>query len=111
MPTVVNNVETLSWAPYIVENGGTKYAGGGYKVPKPDLPPELAKTLKDRTVEFGGRRLFSISGDVARPGVYEVPIGIPLRHVVANMEYCGGIAGGKALKAVATSGPVVVRTS
>ncbi len=105
MPTVVNNVETLSWAPFIVENGGAKYAGSGYKVPKTDLPAELAKTLKDRTVEFSGRRLFSISGDVNRPGVYDVPIGIPLRHLVMNMEYCGGVAEGKDLKAVATSGP------
>ena len=98
-PTVVNNVETLAWAPSIVVNGGAGYAGGGYKVPADDLPPGLKK------VEFAGKRLFSISGDVARPGVYEVPIGIPLRTLVEDGRYCGGVTGRRAVKAVATSGP------
>jgi NADH:ubiquinone oxidoreductase subunit F (NADH-binding) len=50
-----------------------------------------------------GKRLFSISGDVARPGVYEVPTGIPLGELID--DYCGGMADGKEIVAVALSGP------
>jgi NADH:ubiquinone oxidoreductase subunit F (NADH-binding) len=50
-----------------------------------------------------GLRLFSISGDVARPGVYEVPTGIPLGELID--DYCGGMAEGKQIAAVALSGP------
>ena len=91
-PTVVNNVETLAWAPGIILFGGDKYELGGWRLP----PPE--------TVKMGGRRLFSVSGDVAKPGVYEVPIGLPLRELLTSPKYCGGITGGP-LRAVATSGP------
>ena len=84
-PTLVNNVETLAWVPTIVltEPGraGTAFSRPGFK----------------------GRRLFSISGDVVRPGVYEVPNGAPLRELVC--ELAGGIRGGEELKAVALSGP------
>lgn len=89
-PTVVNNVETLGWIPYIVTRKGKTYVDAGYQVP-------------ETSVRFGGRRLFSISGDVARPGVYEVPIGIPLGEVFESKQYCGGVPGG--LYAVAPSGP------
>jgi NADH:ubiquinone oxidoreductase subunit F (NADH-binding)/NADH:ubiquinone oxidoreductase subunit E len=92
-PTVVNNVETLAWAPYIVLRGGSEYAAGGWRT-----------NFQGKSVGFGGRRLFSISGDVNRPGVYEVPNGIPLGDVLNDPRYCGGVKGGK-LKAVATSGP------
>lgn len=99
MPTVVNNVETLAWAPSIVQGGGPAYFNCGWKAPRETLPATLKK------VEFSGKRLFSISGDVIRPGVYEVPIGIPLRELLLSPTYCGGISGGRGVKAVATSGP------
>ena len=92
-PTVVNNVETLAWAPYIVLRGGAEYAAGGWRTP-----------FRDRTAGFGGRRLFSVSGDVNRPGVYEVPVGLPLGDLLTDPRYCDGVKGG-ALKAVAASGP------
>ncbi len=90
-PTVVNNVETLAWAPAIVMFGGGGYEKGGW-------------TDSTKAVKVGGRRLFSISGDVKRPGVYEVPIGMPLRDLVMEERFCGGLVNG-ALRAVATSGP------
>src|SRR5207237_5818552 len=92
-PTVVNNVETLAWAPYIVLRGGAEYAAGGWRTP-----------FRDKTAGFGGRRLFSVSGDVNRPGVFEVPVGLPLGDLLTDPRYCDGVKGG-ALKAVAASGP------
>jgi len=87
-PTVVNNVETLAWAPAILlrHNPDTKnswYAGAG----KPG---------------FRGRRLLSISGDLERPGVYEIPIGTTLGELI---ELAGGVSDGRPLGAVAPSGP------
>ena len=82
-PTLVSNVETFAWAPAIAVLGGAWYRDGGVHGGK-------------------GLRFFSISGDVERPGVYEVPIGLPLGELIAR---AGGVRGGKALKAVATSGP------
>ncbi len=81
-PTLVSNVETFAWAPAIVLEGGRWYAESGINGCK-------------------GRRLFSISGDVARPGVYEVPNGTTLRTLVEDL--CGGVVG--RLKAFAPSGP------
>ncbi len=52
-----------------------------------------------------GRRIFSVSGDVKRPGVYEVPMGLTLRELVYGEKYCRGIAGDKKLKGFAPSGP------
>jgi formate dehydrogenase beta subunit len=80
-PTVVNNVETLCWAPAILHEGGKWYADKGLSPCK-------------------GRRLFSISGDLKRPGVFEVPIGLTLGELI---DLAGGVNGD--LKAVATSGP------
>jgi formate dehydrogenase beta subunit len=88
MPTVLNNVETLAWVPAVVTQGaadGQWYADQG-----------AAKGYK-------GARFFSVSGDVNRPGVYEVPIGITLGELID--KHCGGIRGGRSLKAVALSGP------
>ena len=88
MPTILNNVETLAWVPAIVTQGaadGQWYADQG-----------AAKNYK-------GARFFSVSGDVNRPGVYEVPIGITLGELID--KHCGGLRGGSALKAVALSGP------
>ncbi|MBY0461315.1 MAG: hypothetical protein K2V38_28690, partial [Gemmataceae bacterium] len=90
-PTIVNNVETLAWAPGIVLFGGDKYEIGGWR------------TAPDSKVKFGGRRLFSVSGDVVRPGVFEVPVGLPMGELFTGERYCGGLTG--PLKAVATSGP------
>jgi NADH:ubiquinone oxidoreductase subunit F (NADH-binding)/NADH:ubiquinone oxidoreductase subunit E len=87
-PTIVNNVETLAWTPHVVLNGGKRYADGGWT---------------DGKVKFFGRRIFSVSGDVKRPGVFEVPIGLPLRELLFDAKYCGGTTG--KLRALATSGP------
>src|SRR5207248_3506255 len=61
-PTVINNVETLSWTPGIVLNGGDWYAKGGIN-------------------GANGMRFISISGDVAKPGVYEAPFGLTVRDL------------------------------
>ena len=92
-PTVVNNVETLAWVPYVVLNGGAKYAATGWR-PADAWPG--APT-------FAGRRLFSVSGDIRRPGVFEVPVGIPFGELLEDKRYCGGVKG--ELFAVAPSGP------
>ena len=86
MPTIVSNVETYAWMPYIFVNGGKTYAEQGVN-------------------GWQGRRVFSISGDVNRPGVYEVPMGLTLRELVYGDQYCQGIVGGRKLKAFAPSGP------
>jgi NADH:ubiquinone oxidoreductase subunit F (NADH-binding) len=88
LPTIVSNVETYSWMPYITLNTGKGYAGLG----------SVRSTWK-------GKRLFSISGDVKRPGVYEVRMGMSLRKLIFGDDYCQGIVGDKALKAFAPSGP------
>ena len=84
-PTLVNNVETLAWVPAIVlAERGKSFA----EIGRPG---------------FKGRRLFSISGDVVRPGVYEVANGTTLRELIYGLS--GGIRDGMPLKAVALSGP------
>jgi formate dehydrogenase beta subunit len=85
-PTLVSNVETYAWSPYIVVNGGTQYADLGVN-------------------GWRGKRFFSVSGDVKRPGVYEVPIGMTLRELLCDARYCQGIAEDRMLKAFAPSGP------
>nr|MDQ6912878.1 SLBB domain-containing protein [Verrucomicrobiota bacterium] len=85
-PTLVSNVETFAWVPYICLNGGAGYAAQGMN-------------------GWQGRRLFSISGDVKRPGVYEVPMGLTLRDLIYGEQFCQGIAGDKKLKSLAPSGP------
>src|SRR5436309_77837 len=72
LPTLVSNVETYSWAPYIILQGGKTYASLGVN-------------------GWKGRRFFSISGDVNRPGVYEVAMGMTLRELICGEEYCAGI--------------------
>jgi NADH:ubiquinone oxidoreductase subunit F (NADH-binding) len=86
LPTLVSNVETFAWVPYIVIKGGAAYAGQGVN-------------------GWSGRRFFSISGDVKRPGVYEVAMGLTLRELIYGEEYCQGIAGDRPLKGLAPSGP------
>src|SRR6185369_12899174 len=82
-PTVINNVETLSTIPWIIQNGGAAYAKIGAE-------------------KNTGTRLFGISGHVLRPGLYERPTGYPFKKFI--YEDAGGIPGGKALKAVIPGG-------
>ncbi len=86
LPTIVSNVETYAWMPYIFLRSGATYAGLGVN-------------------GWKGRRFFSISGDVKRPGVYEVPMGMPLRELIYGEAYCGGIVNDLPMKAFAPSGP------
>ncbi len=82
-PSTVNNVESFSAVPSIINNGGKWYAGLG-------------------TPKSGGTKLFSISGHVNRPGVYEIPMGTPWTELFNDMA--GGVKDGKKLKAVIPGG-------
>jgi len=82
-PTIVNNVETLAAVPHIVTRGAKWFAGLGTKTQ-------------------GGTRLYSVSGHVVRPGVVEAPVSITLRQLI--YDECGGIPGGRKLKAVVPGG-------
>jgi NADH-quinone oxidoreductase subunit F len=82
-PTVINNAETLSSVPSIILKGAEWYAGIG-------------------SPRNGGTRLFSISGHVNRPGIYELPMGFNLKRMIE--EVAGGVRGGKKLKAVIPGG-------
>ena len=82
-PTIINNVETLSNAPAILLMGAEAYAKIG-------------------TPKNGGTRLFCLSGHINRPGIYELPMGFPLRKMIE--EVGGGIPGGKKLKSVIPGG-------
>jgi NADH:ubiquinone oxidoreductase subunit F (NADH-binding)/NADH:ubiquinone oxidoreductase subunit E len=86
LPTIVSNVETYGWIPSIYLKGGKTYAELGVN-------------------GWQGRRLFSVSGDVKRPGVYEVPMGMTLRELLCGESYCQGIIEDRKLKAFAPSGP------
>jgi NADH:ubiquinone oxidoreductase subunit F (NADH-binding) len=86
LPTLVSNVETFAWAPFILLHGGKAYAEEGVN-------------------GWKGRRIFSVSGDVKRPGVFEVPMGLSLRELICGEEYCQGLIEDRALKAIAPSGP------
>ncbi len=93
-PTLLSNVETFAWAPAILQDGGEWFASQGVKAGP--LTAGSSETMK-------GKRLFSISGDLNRPGVYEVPTGITLGELID--KHCGGMKDGKAIAAVALSGP------
>lgn len=82
-PTIINNVETLSTVPWIVENGGDAYKNIG-------------------TEKSTGTRLTSVSGHVNNPGVFEVPMGYPLEKLI--YEDCKGIRGGRKVKGVIPGG-------
>ncbi|OIQ84064.1 NADH-quinone oxidoreductase subunit F [mine drainage metagenome] len=81
-PTTINNTETFSAVPWIIRNGGQAYL----EVGKPNN---------------GGTKIFSVSGDVARPGNFEVPMGTPFTTL---LELAGGMRDGRALKAVIPGG-------
>ncbi len=86
LPTLVSNVETFAWVPFICLKSGKAYAEEGVN-------------------GWKGRRIFSVSGDVRRPGVYEVPMGLTLRELISGEKYCRGMAGDRKLKGFAPSGP------
>ena len=83
-PTVVNNAETLANVPLIIKNGADWYRGIG-------SPGSF------------GTMLFSLSGDVNRPGVYELPFGTPLRTLIER--HGNGVKNGRSVKAVLPGGP------
>ncbi len=93
-PTLLSNVETFAWVPAIMRDNAAWFAAQGIK--DGPLAGDNAKLIK-------GKRLFSISGDLEQPGVYEVPTGITLGELIDN--YCQGMRGGRKLIAVALSGP------
>ncbi len=82
-PTVINNVETLACVPHIVMRGPAWFRGIG-----PDRSP--------------GPKLYCLSGQVRKPGLYELPMGISLRELVE--EHAGGPLPGRKLKAVIPGG-------
>ena len=81
-PTTINNTETFAAVPFVMNLGGEAYAGLG----KPNN---------------GGTKIFSVSGDVAKPGNYEVPLGTPFAKL---LELAGGMREGVKLKAVIPGG-------
>lgn len=81
-PTTINNTETFAAVPWIIMNGGEAFLNLG----RPNN---------------GGTKIFSVSGDVARPGNYEVKLGTPFARL---LEMAGGMRDGKELKAVIPGG-------
>lgn len=82
-PTLINNVETFSHIPYIIENGAESYSVLG-------------------TEKSPGTKIFTISGDVNKPGFYEVEMGVTLRQLI--FDFAGGIKDGKQFKAAVLGG-------
>jgi NADH-quinone oxidoreductase subunit F len=87
-PTVVNNVETLAAIVPIIEIGGEEYAKIG-----------IGKST--------GTKLISACGNINKPGVYEIDMTQSVEEFIYSDEYCGGIAGGKKLKACIPGGSSV----
>jgi len=87
-PTVINNTETLASVPQIITSGGEWFKGLGVE-------------------NSGGSKLFSVSGNVNKPGNFEVPMGTPFSEL---LEMAGGVTEGRKLKAVipgGSSAPVI----
>jgi NADH-quinone oxidoreductase subunit F len=82
-PTIVNNVETICHVPHIINRGAEWFAGLGTKTQ-------------------GGTRMYSVSGRVGGPGVYETPVSITLRQLIYDVA--GGVTGNGRLKAVVPGG-------
>ncbi len=82
-PTVVNNVETLANVPLIVERGADWYRTFG-------------------TEKSPGTKVFSLSGNVEKPGNYELPLGTTFRELI--FTHGGGIPGGRKIKAIMPAG-------
>ncbi len=81
-PTLINNVETFAFVPTIVSEGGASWRARG-------------------TRGCGGLKLMAVSGDVAQPGVYEIPMGTTVAELI---ERAGGVRDGKKLLAFAPGG-------
>jgi len=81
-PTIINNVETLCNVPLIISQGSVEYRKIG-------------------TEKSPGPKLFCVSGDVAKPGLYEVPFGVTLREL---LDMAGGVADDKKLQSVLFGG-------
>lgn len=114
-PTAVNNVETLAQVPGILFGASFQSTfssgrdssgeGGGERTAdrKEDRPRENHPGPSGRKRGFRNTKLFSLSGDIARPGIIEVPMGITLREIVYGIG--GGVTGGRSCKAVQIGGP------
>jgi NADH-quinone oxidoreductase subunit F len=87
-PTVVNNVETIAAVVPIVNDGGDEYAKIG-----------IGRST--------GTKLISASGNINKPGVYEIELGVPVEEFIFSDQYCGGIANGKRMKACVPGGSSV----
>ena len=88
-PTTINNTETFAAVPWIINHGGDAFLALG-------------------RMNNGGTKIFSVSGDVEKPGNYEVPLGTPFAKL---LELAGGMRGGHKLKACIPGGssmPVVL---
>jgi NADH-quinone oxidoreductase subunit F len=93
-PTTINNVETLTTVPHIVRHGAEWYRGFG----RPDNPKSV------------GTKLFSVCGNISRPGNYEVALGFPFGEFLYDL--CGGPLPGRRIKAVIPGGssvPILTR--
>jgi NADH-quinone oxidoreductase subunit F len=85
-PTIINNVETLANVSHIINNGAEWYASIGVE-------------------RNAGTRLFGVSGHVKKRGVYELPMGTPMRELL--YDHCGGMRDGRKLKAIVPGGSSV----
>ncbi len=82
-PTIINNVQSIASLPFIIERGAEAYRAYG-------------------TEKSPGTHLFGISGHVEKPGLYELPLGLPLMDVIENVA--GGVWKGRALKGIIPGG-------
>ena len=87
-PTVVNNVESIATAAWIINNGGDAYAAVG-----------IGRST--------GTKLISASGHINKPGVYEIELGVPVEDFIYADEWCGGIRPGHKFKALVAGGSSV----
>ncbi|WP_294672940.1 NADH-quinone oxidoreductase subunit NuoF [uncultured Fluviicola sp.] len=87
-PTVVNNVESIAAVVPIVNDGGAEYAKIG-----------IGKST--------GTKLISACGNLVKPGVYEIELGLSVEEFIYSDEWCGGIANGKKIKACVPGGSSV----
>lgn len=83
-PTLINNVETMANIPHLLRHGAEWFRGLGVGAAV-------------------GTKLYSLSGDVVRPGLYELPMGTSLQSLI--FDHGGGMLGGRSFKAVFTGGP------
>lgn len=82
-PTIINNVETLAFVPHIINKGHEWFSAIG--IPKNT-----------------GTKIYGLCGDVNKPGLYEIPLGITARDLIE--EYGGGIPNGRQVKAISPGG-------